>query len=47
MLGSLLISLIGVFIINISQTLIMAEVGLFIAGFGIDSAINISFYFIT
>jgi fucose permease len=47
MLGSLIISVIGVFIVNISQSLFMAEIGLFISGFGIDSAINISFYFIT
>jgi hypothetical protein len=40
-------STIGIILISISQNLLMAEIGLFITGFGIDSSINTALYFIS
>ena len=44
---ALTMSTIGVALITFSQSLIMAEIGLFITGFGIDSSINTALYFIS
>jgi hypothetical protein len=44
---ALAISFLGIFIIASSLNLFIAQIGLFLAGFGIDPAINTSFYFIT
>jgi hypothetical protein len=41
------IMILGILIMALSQKLFVAEIGLFLAGFGSDSALNICFYFIS
>ena len=41
------IAIIGMLIIGFSQNLVMAGIGLFLTGFGINSAQNVCFFFIT
>lgn len=41
------IATLGMILLALSPNLIMAGIGLFLMGYGSDSAINICFYFIT
>lgn len=43
----LIVSLLGIFLISASTSLPMAQLGMFLAGFGIDPSINTVFYFIS